>query len=236
MTMPVPCSPRRAVVALAAVLGAAPLLHAEPPQATTGCTPAARTEALRTLQREVLAVVPARLESLDAAIAPSGPLAGWRLSHGHTILATAGAVAVDDIDAAPPTPPLLLYAPSRVDAGRPHGPYTLVGWGYLAPYRPGAGPPRRPCIAPGEWLVHEAGWHLADGRMLLTPGADTQPAPPPEPTHFWHPRAWDLHVWLGSDGTPTITYANPNASGAGIALPHGAFLRQDGNRLVPLPG
>jgi hypothetical protein len=61
--------------------------------ADTGCTPAEREAALRALQEAVLEAVSRHLDSLERAVRPGGPLAGWRLSHGHVVLATAGAVA-----------------------------------------------------------------------------------------------------------------------------------------------
>jgi hypothetical protein len=78
----------------------------------TGCTPEQRREALRALQTQVLQAAPRQLDSLEKAIQPGGPLAGWGLSHGHVVLATAGAVALDNLKAKDPMPQLLLYAPS----------------------------------------------------------------------------------------------------------------------------
>ena len=66
-----------------------------------------------------------------------------------------------------------------------------------------------------------------DGGMLLTPGATSEPPRPDAAVFFWHPRAWDLHVWAGEDGVPTIAYENPNARRGGLALPAGSFLRSE---------
>jgi hypothetical protein len=213
------------------------------PARETGCSARQRDETLRALQREVLASAPREVASLAAATQPGGPLAGWRLSHGHVVLSTAGAVGVDNVRAAPPRPQLLLYAPASggkpaewLDFDGDDGPYRLVGWAYIAPYEHGTRPPARPCIAASEWFVHEAGWHTMDGSMRLTPGAASEP---PRPSgddvaiHFWHPRAWDLHLWLGDDGLPTVAFANPRAAPGGLALPHGAFLRMEGGALRP---
>jgi hypothetical protein len=72
--------------------------------------------------------------------------------------------------------------------------------------------------------VHEAGWHLMDGGMHLTPGAAMEPARPRElAIHMWHPRVWDVHVWRGDDGVPTVAFANPNARHGGKGLPKEAF-------------
>lgn len=207
------------------------------------CSAEQRTDVLRREQREVMTRAPRVLDSLDAATRPGGPLAGWRLSHGHVVLAGAGAVGLDNLDAEPPLPPLLLYAPSPdsdpkdwLDFDGEDGPYTLVGWAYIGPWiDDGTPPPRRPCIDASEWFVHEAGWHLMDGGMLLTPGATAEPARPPGlAAHFWHPRAWDLHVWADDDGVPTVAFHNPRARRGGLALPEGAFLTKVDGELQPL--
>jgi len=209
----------------------------------TGCTPEQRQDALRTTQTQVLKAAPQELPSLEKAVAPGGPLAGWNLSHGYVALATAGAVGVDNLEARDPMPPLLLYAPSPasnpedwLDFDGPDNPYRLVGWAYIAPYKPGSQPPHRRCIAPVEWLVHEAGWHLKDGGMQLTPGAATEPARPADlAIQMWHPQAWDIHFWKGKDGVPAVTFANPHAVGGGRELPHDAFFYLvDGRRKPPM--
>lgn len=238
-----------AVPALAGLLLAAQIVcdaQASTPAAPAGetaCSAAQRDATLRALQREVLASAPREIASLDAAMQAGGPLAGWRLSHGHVVLATAGAVGVDNVRAAPPMPQLLLYAPTSagkavewLDFDGDDGPYRLVGWAYIAPYEHGSRPPARPCIEASEWFVHEAGWHMKDGSMRLTPGATAEPPRPSDEDvaiHFWHPRAWDLHLWVGDDGLPTIAFANPRAAQGGLALPHGAFLRMEGGALRP---
>jgi hypothetical protein len=78
-----------------------------------GCTPAQRRDALRAMQADVLGAAPENIASLEKALAPGGELAGWRASHGYVVLATAGGVAVDNVMAQDPLPPLLIYAPSR---------------------------------------------------------------------------------------------------------------------------
>jgi hypothetical protein len=223
--------------------GAQPIPYAPTAlSAATGCSPAERQQALRDMQDEVLAAAPNELESFAAAIEPGGPLAGWRLSHGYAALATAGAVATDNLEAPPPLPPLLLYEPSPsstaadwLDFDGPDDPYRLVGWAYVAPYMPGSQPPSRRCIAAAEWLVHEAGWHLQDGGMQLTPGAlEEPPRPPGLAIHMWHPRVWDLHVWRSDDGVPTVSFANPRERPGGKVLPRDAFFYLvDGEPRVP---
>jgi hypothetical protein len=227
------------VIAIAAIVSYRPPAVAQSaatnhamPVTPTGCTPRERMTVLRELQQHVLATVPRRVNSLDQAIQPGGPLAGWRLSHGHAVLASAGAVGIDNVKTQYPTPQLLLYAPSRAtspenwrDFDGPDGPYTLVGWAYIAPYQEGSEAPQRRCIAEHEWLVHEAGWHTKDGGMVLTPAATSEPTPTPSNVakYFWHPRAWDIHFWLGESGVPVIADENPRAPRGGVDLPKQAF-------------
>ncbi|MGH8175679.1 MAG: hypothetical protein ACREV5_05395 [Steroidobacter sp.] len=61
--------------------------------------------------------------------------------------------------------------------------------------------------------------------MHLTPGAATEPPRPGLPVgiHFWHPRTWDIHFWIGADGLPTISPENPADRGGGLRLPSEAF-------------
>jgi hypothetical protein len=211
----------------------------------TGCTSEQRRAALRERQSAVLSVAPREVDSLDEAIQPGGPLAGWRLSHGLVVIDGAEAVAVDDISAKAPMPPLLLYAPSPAssaadwsDFDDPDGPYRLVGWGEIAPYTPGSSPPSVRCIAKEEWFVHEAGWHRMDGGMRLTP--ESPDGPPPsgkkESDYFWHPQTWDIHFWLGDGGVPVVSFHRPDARRGGVRLPEGAFFYLvDGKRVPPEP-
>jgi hypothetical protein len=210
--------------------------------ANTGCSAEARSEALKAMQAEVVTAAPAQVQSIKNALAPGGALAGWRLSHGLVVLATAGAIVVDNMQAKPPLPQLLIYEPSAqstpddwLDFDRPDDPYRLVGWAFMEPYTPGSAPPRRRCIASVEWLVHEAGWHLKDGGMHLTPGAAMEPARPRElAIHMWHPRVWDVHMWRGDEGVPTIAFANPTARRGGKDLPRDAFFYlADGKKRFP---
>jgi hypothetical protein len=232
---------QRTILAFLSALAALPASAA-----TDGrCSPERRRATLRAVQAEVLGAAPNELASLDAAIRPGGALAGWQLSHGHVVLAGAGSVAVYDLAAKPPLPHVLLYAPSTapeswLDFDGEDGPYRLVGWAFVAPYEDGSRPPVRPCLVETDWFVHQAGWHLMDGSMVLTPDATAEPSRPqlPAPVHFWHPRVWDVHFWRGDDGVPTVSLHNPKARG-GLALPAGAFFRViDGKRLPapPPPG
>ena len=104
----------------------------------------------------------------------------------HVVLASAAAVALDNVHAKDPLPQVLLYGPAPnpaadwLDFDGPDGPYELVGWAYLTPYQPGSRPPIRPCVVvESDWWVHEAGWHLRDGGMLLTPERRSSRSPIP---------------------------------------------------------
>lgn len=209
-----------------------------PPQissAQTGdCTPEQRRQEFRALQTHVMRNVPRQVDSLKKAVRPEGSLAGWRLSHGHVVLASAGAVGLDNITAKDPLPQLLLYAPSPrsapadwLDFDGTDGPYRLVGWAYIGPYTAGSEPPSRRCVSASDWWVHEAGWHLMDGGMHLTPGAASEPPRPDlkAEAFFWHPQVWVVHFWAGKNGVPTVALDNPARRDGGLELPHGTFFR-----------
>jgi hypothetical protein len=194
------------------------------------CTSEERREALRTLQQQVLQIVPRELASLENALRPGGALAGWLMTHGHVVMAHTGAVPVANHGNAYskdlPRPQMLQYAPSTtsdprqwLDFNKESGPYRVIGWAYLAPFDP-HGPPKRLCVEASEWFVHDAGWHLMDGGMLATPDAVTEPSRPSLPVgiYRWHPKQWDLHFWIQDDGVPTISFANPKAPGGGFHL------------------
>ena len=208
-----------------------------------GCTPAERRDALRALQAQVLAATPQRLDSLEKAIQPGGVLAEWILSHGHVVFAHSGAVPVGNARATNPWPQLLQYAPSPdrspsewLDYNGPDGPYRLIGWAYLGRYERGSRPPRQRCIADDEWYIHDAGWHLMNGSMLATPDATVEPPRPKLDVGIvvWHPQFWDLHLWMGEDGTPIVSFANPKATGAGLRLPDDVNYRLVNGRRKPV--
>lgn len=93
-------------------------------------------------------------------------------------------------------------------------PYRLIGaaWGKVMD-----SPTRRPsmgCIPSSEWFLHEAGYHLNSGVMALRSPQENVPgetlvdglfpvpgleAPTPDNVLMWHPRVWDLHLWLPQD-------------------------------------
>jgi hypothetical protein len=218
----------RTAIALMLVLASRPTLVGA--QDEPRCTFEQRREALLAMQTAVLSTAPLRLDSLTKAVAPGGALAGWELPHGHVVLAGAGAVGLYSGAVSEPMPPLLLYAPAPssakedwLDFAGEDGPYRLIGWSYTAPYAPESSPPKLRCIERDEWFVHEAGWHLKNGGMRLTPGATTEPPGRTTDVLLWHPRVWDLHVWAGANGVPTVALENPNDPGGGMELPPAAF-------------
>lgn len=98
--------------------------------------------------------------------------------------------------------------------GFPDGPYRLAGWAYAQTQRDVRRRPSLRCVPAKHWFVHEAGFHLNNGGFLPTPPvretvrgetrvvvmADTANAvalgiTPSGPV--WHPRIWDLHMWIG---------------------------------------
>jgi len=137
-------------------------------------------------------------------------------------------------------PPLLLYAPKGGPGPTPGGgtgsfadiwldpPYRLIGWVYWGDYDP-ANRPHLDGIPDEAWAVHEAGWHMSDGTMILTPpqedcpGQMAQEAPTgPVPWYvnddgvvvfgiFPHRRAWIIHFWRNPEQNhvPFISLAEP---------------------------
>jgi hypothetical protein len=148
-------------------------------------------------------------------------------------------------------PGLLFFAPRAREAGETEaaynaaianplgfaGPYRLIGgaWGKImddAERRPSLG-----CIPSSEWFLHEAGYHLQSGVMALrapdedvagetvvddltpTPGLE---APTPNNVLMWHPRVWDLHLWLpqqAGERTALSIFAPFDVPGAGACSP-----------------
>jgi len=137
----------------------------------------------------------------------------------------------------------------------PDPPYRLIGWAYSEPQRDARRRPRLGCVPSKHWFLHEAGYHLANGGFEPTPPvppeqtpggrrifrpADTPlavvqpggppyfsfPRPAPEP---WHPRIWDLHMWLdprpectAGGCLPVLQISSP-AAFAGIDFPANTF-------------
>ena len=209
----------------------------------SGCTPAERRDALRAMQAQVLAVAPD-----DSIRSRRRSDRGNRSATGSCRTGTSCLHTQERFLSGMPARKtrglsFCRYAPSPssppsewLDFNGPDGPYRLNGWAYLVPYERGSRPPSRRCIADGEWYIHDAGWHLMNGSMLATPDATTEP---PRPTLdvgivVWHPQYWDLHVWMGEDGTPIVSFANPKATGAGLHLPDEVNYRLVNGRRQPV--
>ena len=73
-------------------------------------------------------------------------------------------------------------------------------------------------------------------QWILSPDATVEPPRPKLDVGIvvWHPQYWDLHVWMGGDGTPTVSFANPKATGAGLSLPDEVNYRLVNGRRVPV--
>ena len=207
------------------------------------CTPAQSVAALKYEQTRVLQELGA-LRVLHgpedlAALAFPNPVTGVSysiLTHMYNSLGGMGFTVAsrESLNGGAPVagqPSLLLYMPnpkdgSPTDASKPDYPYTLVGWGYTAPYSPGHPPsfgvdPGLKCLQPSQWLIHERGVHPANTWQYIA-------VPPKESWHgesaggtvptaaqchcvvgFAHPRAWDLHIFLGSNGIPSVSMFDP---------------------------
>jgi hypothetical protein len=226
--------------------------------APAACTQAQSVAALKYEQARILQeLAPFRvLENPEALAALAFPNAVTGISYsvlthmygtlggmGFTVASLQGLAGGQPV-AGKPT--LLLYRPNPAakdvaDPSKPAFPYTLVGWGYTAPYNPGHTPtfgsdPGLKCIKPSQWLVHERGVHPASNWHFI-------PLPPKESWHgqatgqavptaaqchcvigMAHPRVWDLHIFLGSNGIPTVSMFNPGTPipgfnvGGGVAF------------------
>lgn len=130
-------------------------------------------------------------------------------------------------------PSLLLYAPRQrapgesipdyitdmADPTTANDPYTLIGVAYTTAYDP-ANRPIMGCVPSDAWFVHEAGYHLRNGRMDFAPFTDGQSGtggnplprlPMPAGATLWHPRLWDLHIWFDpAGGPPILSIFEPN--------------------------
>ena len=196
-------------------------------------------------QNLVLSKAPLHVRHMEEALAPGGALENYEPDHLFAeLLGNGTTLSLKDQSQIGRPDFFLFYAgrPSTVEdasnAALPKNPYTLVGWAYLVPFDY-AHPNSRPiesapgfgrCIPQQDWLIHEAGFHLLDGSFVPTPGAQVPPIPPPfpPPILLWHPRVWDLHVWINLCGSPVVGFLNqlPDGrlvSGTGYAAPTGSF-------------
>lgn len=191
------------------------------------------------LQQDLLAAFPHHVESIRSEIArENGPLTGYALSHGDVVLKGMGLTLVQFDD--PGRPELLFYRPTEAPASEwldfdgPDGPYELVGWGYLPGlYSAEPSAPEMECIPSEAWFVHEAGWHLLDGDMRLTPEARREepdvPADLEGSVMYWHPAGWDIHLWVREE-VPEISLLDPTAGTGGLAISGAFWYPSEGRR------
>ncbi len=130
-------------------------------------------------------------------------------------------------------------SPTVTDALWADEPYVLVGWAYTARMDSGPGaafprdqPPTLDIIEPGQWFVHEAGWHNLDGTFAIDRAFVRPLAGPPHPhAGAPHGRFWDVHLWVGrSTGIPVVSMSSPTPID-GITVPDGSFVYP--NQLPP---
>jgi len=148
-------------------------------------------------------------------------------------------------------PDLLFYAPRPRAAGETladymddisapdttNNPYTFIGVAYTQLYDPDERPIMG-CIPSDAWFVHEAGYHLQTGQMFPTPPAEgpiagsanmltRPPGARPGQRMLWHPRLWDLHVWIDPAGGPPVMSIYRPGGVPGLALPPVVFFRPE---------
>ena len=136
----------------------------------------------------------------------------------------------------------------RLRDGVPDGPYRLAGWAYAQTQRDVRRRPSLRCVPSKHWFVHEAGFHLNNGGFLPTPPgregvrgetrvvvmADTANAialgiTPSRPV--WHPRIWDLHMWIDRGpecrdlSCPTVIQIASPSFIDGLPTPGNTFFR-----------
>jgi Tol biopolymer transport system component/Ca2+-binding RTX toxin-like protein len=144
---------------------------------------------------------------------------GYFPVHGFDSFQGQGVAFARDLNFSDPPelgrPSLLLYQPDLNGLFGQRDPtdiqpdfnYTLIGWGYATPYNPSQVPVFAGFPA-DKWLVHEAGFHHADGTFEpTTPANDsprgTQPGqtrPGEQPLTPWHERLWDIHFFRRPGG------------------------------------
>ena len=130
-------------------------------------------------------------------------------------------------------PQLVMYLPaegSNITDGQADPPYSLIGWGYVA--SPGHGsPPWIMCgISPSDYFLHQAGWHLSNGGMTLTPQDPDSWSDGVPGGVFYHQLSWSVHIWINPHGLPFVQPCPPYRI-PGVALPSGAFFWPNGRRI-----
>jgi hypothetical protein len=210
-----------------------------------GCTAADVTTFLTSLQ--TIVTNPAQFPQTLSTVADFELLRQARYVPSHLFQSFVGQgvafarpfEAFTGVNFTPTEPLLLLYAPPAATLAAaaaepliPDLPYTLIGFAYAFHYDP-SGPPSFDCMPREAWFVHEAGWHPASGGFFPQTFTednlgDSDPDFPPliaNPGDLrfgapWHPRLWDVHLFIRPGGVPLLAACNP---AAGVAPPPDAF-------------
>lgn len=226
------------VSAQVAVTGQSPAVTKRAPQAQTGCNYFQRLWNLHQEQKRVLEFIKdfrvLRNEADLVRLAEPREGALYTvLTHQFVNIRGMGMSVVNRTGGSPGKPSLLLYKPSPkaknvLDPLGADYPYELVGWGYAGLYTPGAVPPAysadplTKCLQYDEWFVHERSVHpFTNWQNIPVPPVEDFPgqvlgetAPGPEECTpacpgANHPRLWDIHIWIGKCGVPTVSMFNP---------------------------
>jgi len=205
-----------------------------------GCTPEMIDTQLQDMQQAVIAAHdrPDPVNSTSTPYLPHGFVSIDRMGVGFAFVTNAlGQSLGYPTSLDPVAPSLVLYRPrpkkafgesdaqyldAITDEAGNDPPYELIGWAYGGAYEP-SNRPLFGCIPSSKWFVHEAGFHRANGAMDFYPTNEAVPgqsavgtllppvgAPQSSDVTFWHPRVWDLHVWLvDGSNTPVVQIFSP---------------------------
>lgn len=128
----------------------------------------------------------------------------------------------------------------------------LTGWGYTGFFAGNPPAPVRPSVPADAWFGHWAGWHTADGGMVMEPGTSMVITPVCNPLvhgltclsdglQYRHNQFWDVHVFRDLTGVslPRIGMLTSDA-GVGFPNPCGCLARQitgcDSSSRAQFPG